>query len=64
MKKLWKVQVLSEGSESRSGWIAADSQLQATKMAMKEDAVLIDSPEDWDAGDQNQVFWRIESRLN
>ena len=59
MKMLWKVRVLGGSGETRSGWIAADSQLQATAMAMKEGAVLLDDPEQWEAGEKDQVFWQV-----
>lgn len=59
MTKLWKVKVLQGDGGTREGWIAACDPLQATKMAMAENAEIYGDPEDWEAGRDNQVFWKV-----
>ena len=59
MKMLWKVQVLDGIGGKRDGWIAADGQIQALKMAMKEGVELLEDPEEWEAGLDDQVFWKV-----
>jgi len=59
MKMLWKVKVLDGDGGERSGWIAADNQIDAMKMAMNEGAELLENPKEWKAGDRDQVFWQV-----
>ncbi|MDA8585562.1 hypothetical protein N9L47_04735 [Rhodobacteraceae bacterium] len=60
MKKLWKVKILEGDGRTREGWIAAGGLLEATKMAMAENAEIYDDPEVWEAGCANQVFWKVQ----